>query len=93
MGLKNIVFTILFIIAMGYFIRNCINLIKYLKVAKKKDVRSDQIGKRLKRVITIAFGHSKLFRDPKAGLLHFFIFWGFVLFLFAVLEAVIQGFY
>jgi Fe-S oxidoreductase/nitrate reductase gamma subunit len=93
MGLKNIVFTILFAAAIGFFIRNCLRLIKYLKVAKKKDDRFDKIGQRIKRVIIVAFGHSKLFRDPKAGILHFFIFWGFVLFLFAVVEAFIQGFY
>jgi len=32
-------------------------------------------------------------RDPKAGILHLFIFWGFVLFIFAVLETITQGFY
>jgi Fe-S oxidoreductase/nitrate reductase gamma subunit len=93
MELKNIVFIILFAAAMGFFISNCIRLIKYLKIGKKKDDRFNEIGERLKRVVIVAFGHSKLFRDPKAGILHFFIFWGFVLFLFAVLEAFIQGFY
>ena len=39
------------------------------------------------------FAQTKLMRDPKAGLLHLTIFWGFVLFLFAVAEAFIQGFY
>jgi Fe-S oxidoreductase/nitrate reductase gamma subunit len=93
MGLKNIAFIILFIPAIGFFIQNCIRLIKYLKVAKKKDGRFNEIGKRIRRVIVIAFGHSKLLRDPKAGILHFFIFWGFVLFLFAIVETFIQGFY
>ena len=32
-------------------------------------------------------------REPFAGLVHFFIFWGFVFFLIAVVEAIIQGFY
>ena len=36
---------------------------------------------------------TKLLRDPKAGILHLFIFWGFILFIFAVLESIIQGFY
>ena len=93
MGLKNIIFVVLFAGAMAFFIRNCLRLIKYLKVAKKKDDRFDNAGQRIKRVIIVAFGHSKLFRDPKAGILHLFIFWGFILFLFAVLEAFIQGFY
>ena len=78
---------------MSFFVWSCRNLIKYLLVAKKKDNRFDNISKRIKNVLVIAFGQTKLFRDFKAGILHFFIFWGFVLFLFAVLEAIIQGFY
>jgi Fe-S oxidoreductase/nitrate reductase gamma subunit len=93
MGFKNIVFIFLFVAAIRFFILNCCRLIKYLKVAKKKDNRFGNIGERIKRVVIVAFGHSKLFRDPKAGILHFFIFWGFILFLFAVIEAFIQGFY
>jgi len=62
-------------------------------VAKKKDDRFDKIGERIKRVLTVAFGQSKLLRDPIAGSIHFVIFWGFMLFLFAVLESILQGFY
>jgi Fe-S oxidoreductase/nitrate reductase gamma subunit len=62
-------------------------------VAKKKDDRFDKIGERFKRVWVIAFAQIKLLRDPKAGILHLIIFWGFVLFLFAVIEAIVQGFY
>ena len=47
----------------------------------------------LKNVLKIAFGQSKLLREPIAGIEHFLIFWGFMLFLFAVIEAIIQGFY
>jgi len=64
-----------------------------MKVAKKKDDRFDEPVRRIKNVIKIAFGQSKLLRDPGAGIVHFLIFWGFVLFLFAVIEAIIQGFY
>jgi hypothetical protein len=62
-------------------------------VAKKKDDRFDKIGERITRVLTVAFGQSKLLRDPIAGSIHFVIFWGFMLFLFAVLESILQGFY
>ncbi len=93
MDLKNIIFIIVFIFAIGLFIWSCRNLIKDMFVAKKKDDRFDHVGQRIKRVLKIAFGQSKLLRDPKAGGLHFVIFWGFILFLFAVVEAFIQGFY
>ena len=93
MELKNIVFILIFIATFAFFGFSVNNLIKYLKVAKKKDDRFDNILSRLKRVWTIAFAQTKLLREPVAGLLHLLIFWGFVLFIFAVLETIIQGFY
>ncbi len=93
MELKNIIFIIFFLFSMGLFAWSSRNLIKRMLVAKKKDDRFDHVGERIKRVLKIAFGQSKLLRDPVAGTLHFLIFWGFVLFLFAVVEALIQGFY
>ncbi|MBK7629901.1 MAG: 4Fe-4S dicluster domain-containing protein [Ignavibacteriales bacterium] len=93
MQLKNIIFIIVFLATFGFFAYSVNNLIKYLKVAKKKDDRFDNVPARLKRVWNIAFAQTKLLRDPVAGTLHFLIFWGFVLFIFAVLETIIQGFY
>ena len=93
MDLKNIVFTLVFVFAISLFLWSSRKLIKDMLVAKKKDDRFDHVGQRIKRVLKIAFGQTKLLRDPKAGSLHFIIFWGFILFLFAVVEALIQGFY
>ncbi|MDY0083313.1 MAG: (Fe-S)-binding protein [Ignavibacteriaceae bacterium] len=91
--LKNIIFILVFIFTFAFFGYSVNNLIKYLKVGKKKDDRSDDIPTRLKRVWNIAFAQTKLLREPLAGLLHLLIFWGFILFIFAVLESIIQGFY
>lgn len=93
MELKNIVFILVFIASMALFAWSCFKLYKYMMVAKKKDDRFDNIGERLKRVWTVAFAQTKLMRDPKAGILHLIIFWGFILFIFAVIEAIFQGFY
>ncbi|MFZ2323933.1 MAG: (Fe-S)-binding protein [Ignavibacteriaceae bacterium] len=93
MELKNIIFLLVFIAVFEFFTYSVTNLIKYLKVAKKKDYRSDNIPTRIGRVLKIAFGQTKLLREPVAGTLHFLIFWGFVLFIFAVVETIIQGFY
>src|SRR3972149_834666 len=93
MTTKNIIFIFVFLATFALFFYSCRNLIRYMLVAKKKDDRFDNIGKRLLKVLKIAFGQSKLLRDPLAGSIHFIIFWGFMLFLFAVIEAIIQGFY
>ena len=93
MNTKNIIFIIVFVVSFALLFWSLRNLIAYLKVAKKKDDRFNNYGSRLKNVLKIAFGQSKLLREPIAGIEHFLIFWGFMLFLIAVLEAIIQGFY
>ncbi len=93
MELKNIIFILFFVLSLTVFAWSCRKLIRYMFVARKKDNRFSNPGERLKRVGKIVFGQSKILRDPKAGIPHFFIFWGFVLFLFAVVEGIIQGFY
>lgn len=92
MELKNIIFIVVFLSAISFLAYNVRRLINYLKIGQKED-RFDRPSERIKNVLKIAFGQSKLLRDPVAGTVHFLIFWGFMLFLVAVLEAIIQGFY
>jgi Fe-S oxidoreductase len=93
MTLKNIIFVFIFIAAIALFAWSLKKLYAYMLTAKKKDDRTGKVGERISYVLTVAFGQSKLLREPAAGIIHFFIFWGFVLFLFAVIESMIQGFY
>ncbi len=93
MTVKNFIFIAVFLFSFSFLFWSCRNLFIYMKLAKKKDDRFNNYGRRILNVLKIAFGQTKLLRDPAAGLVHFFIFWGFVLFLIAVVEAIIQGFY
>lgn len=92
MTIKNIIFIALFIASFGFFVYNLRRILTYILLGQKEN-RFDNPAKRIANVLKIAFGQSKLLRDPIAGLIHFLIFWGFVLFLFAVIESIIQGFY
>ncbi|MGK9367729.1 heterodisulfide reductase-related iron-sulfur binding cluster [Melioribacter sp. Ez-97] len=92
MTTKTIVFTIIFLTAMGFFLFNLRRILSYLRVGQPEN-RFDNIPERIKNVIKIAFGQSKLLREPVAGAIHFLIFWGFMLFLLAVVESIIQGFF
>lgn len=71
---------------------NLRRILSFIMIGQKEN-RFDNPAKRVLNVLKIAFGQSKLLRDPVAGFIHFLIFWGFVLFLFAVIESIIQGFY
>lgn len=92
MTIKNVIFIVVFLSAFGFLSWSLRNLFLYMKVAKKKDNRFDDVGRRIGNVLKIAFGQSKLLREPVAGTVHFLIFWGFILFLFAVIEAIIRDF-
>jgi Fe-S oxidoreductase len=50
------------------------------------------VGERLKRMVTIAFGQSKIFRDPIAGPMHALIFWGFMVLALRTLSLFMEGF-
>jgi Fe-S oxidoreductase/nitrate reductase gamma subunit len=89
--MEQVVFALVFFGALGYFAWNVRRLVRILQLGKKED-RSGQPGKRLQRMAAIAFGQSKLLREPFAGILHFCIFWGFVILLTAVGESIVQGF-
>src|SRR3990172_575266 len=90
MTAKNVVFLVVFVLAMGLFAWSVYRLIRYLRLGKPEN-RFDRPGSRLMKVLTVAFGQSKLLREPLSGLMHFFIFWGFVVLLSAVLESIGEG--
>ena len=90
MPLQSLLFAIVLAGALGFFGWNAKRLIGYLQLGKKEN-RFDRVGERIRNVAKIAFGQTKLLRDPVAGVLHFLIFWGFVILLMAVLESIGEG--
>lgn len=92
MEIKNFIFIPICIAAFVFLFINLKKKLDYLKLGVKEN-RFDKVPERIKNVLKVAFGQSKLLREPVAGLVHFLIFWGFMLFLFAVIESIFQGFY
>lgn len=90
MPLQSLLFAVLLASALGFFGWNAKRLIGYLQLGKKEN-RFDRVGERIRIVAKIAFGQTKLLREPIAGVLHFLIFWGFVVLLAAVLESIGEG--
>ena len=90
MTLNATLFAVVLVAALAFFARSAVRLIGYLRLGKKEN-RFAEPGRRLGRVITVAFGQSKLLREPFAGVLHFLIFWGFVVLLSSVLESIGEG--
>ncbi len=90
--IRAVIFGLVLLAAFSCFVASCLQLFKSVSIGKAER-RCDRIGARIRNVLVVAFGQSKLLREPLAGLMHFFIFWGFVILLTAILEAIIEGFY
>lgn len=64
--------------------------ISYMKLGKASEF--DREWKlRIKRVITIVFGQSKLLKDKKSGMIHVMMFYGFILVQFGAIDMFVKG--
>src|SRR5579872_1908080 len=90
MTLKTGLFLIVLALAFGGIIYNSRRLLDFLRIGKWTD-RFTNPYERFRRTLVIAIGQSKIMRDPIAGPVHAFIFWGFMVLLFAVIESIGEG--
>lgn len=54
--------------------------------------RFDKITTRIKSVFIFVLGHRRLFDSPWSGIIHFMIFWGFIVFSFGYIFMIGEGF-
>lgn len=66
-------------------------IFRIIKMGKPKN-RFGDFGRRLVFFTRQVFGHEKLLRQPIPGIIHFLIFWGFVLLTFGTFEWFFHGF-
>ena len=93
MAVQTIVYSVVFITAMFFFFRSINARIGVLKAAQSTDTRGD-VGKRLLGVLVNVFGQARLLRgDLSAGMMHFVIFWGFMVLMLNTLHFLIAGFF
>lgn len=90
MTLKTAIFLLVLALAFAGVGYNIKRILDFLRVGKWTN-RFDNLTERLKRTFVIAIGQSKIMRDPVAGPVHAFIFWGFLVLLFAVIESIGEG--
>jgi Fe-S oxidoreductase len=71
--------SILLLLGLGLFTYTAFNRVGLLLSAQGKEKRLDRIPERIKTMIEYAFGQVRLLlRERKWGLMHAFIFWGFL---------------
>ena len=70
--------TVLLVAALAFFSNTAYRWYRIIR-SGKPDNRFTDYGKRLKNLLTIAFGQTKMIQgDFKAGIMHAIIFWGFL---------------
>jgi Fe-S oxidoreductase len=89
--MKAIACTFLLVTGFTIFFYKCYKVIAFLRQTRPEN-RFSNILQRLKKVLVIAFGQKKLLQLPVAGLIHFFIFWGFLFFLLSIFESIMQAY-
>jgi heterodisulfide reductase subunit C len=88
--LPNLIFFFLLTAGIGLFARNFKRISRNIKLGKEVD-RSDRPKLRLKTMLRVAFGQSKMVSRPVAGVLHLLVYVGFVLINIELLEIILDG--
>jgi Fe-S oxidoreductase len=84
--LEKLAMTAVIAAAMGVFSLRAYQLFGFLTLGQP-DRRWDDFGARLMRELRVVLGQQKLLQWPFPGLMHAFIFWGFVILFTTIVEA------
>jgi heterodisulfide reductase subunit C len=87
---RQILFGIALLVTIGIFSFTINRIVKFFKFTRPAFPVKD-FGKRIKVMLTVAFGQTKIFRRPVIGLFHALVFWGFCVIIFGSIEMVIDG--
>lgn len=88
--IAQIIFVLLFIVAVAFFSIQVKRIIKNIKLGKDVN-RSDYPKKRWLTMAKVALGQSKMVARPVAGVMHILVYLGFVIINIEVLEIIIDG--
>ena len=88
-----LLYIITVVASIGIFARLIYNRFAVLRLAQPQN-RFDQPWKRIKNVLTVAFGQKKILKHRyiAPGIMHAFIFWGFLAVAINTIHVVVQGF-
>ena len=88
--LPNLFFALALIVGIGFFVMNIRKISRNIKLGKDVN-RTDNKYERLKNMMMIALGQSKMVKRPVSGFLHIIVYVGFIIINIEVLEIIIDG--
>lgn len=86
----QLIFVLAFAFGISFFVRNIRRLIRNIKLGKPLD-QFDQPRKRWANMARVALGQSKMVVRPVAGLMHIFVYVGFVIINIEIIEIIVDG--
>tara|TARA_B100001094_G_C18189886_1_gene806390 strand:- start:1030 stop:3006 length:1977 start_codon:yes stop_codon:yes gene_type:complete len=90
--LSQLFFACLVFATFGYFAFNLRRIwLGIAAVEGKEENRTDNLAKRISEVVFFGVLQGKMFKDKSAGIMHAFIFWGFVTVSIGTLETIVHG--
>ncbi|MBS3679212.1 (Fe-S)-binding protein [Ornithinibacillus massiliensis] len=88
--INTLLFSAITLYAFYLFGRVIATRVAYIRLGKKSEFDGD-MKERIRRIITIVFGQSKLLKDKKSGAIHVMMFYGFILVQFGAIDFIVKG--
>lgn len=88
--LDNIIFLILLVAGFGLFAKSLLKIYRNIRLGREIN-RSDRKPERWETMTRVAMGQSRMVKRPVAGILHLFVYVGFVIINIELVEIVVDG--
>lgn len=88
--LDNVFFLILLIAGFGLFGKSLYKIYRNIRLGREIN-RSDRKAERWETMVRVAMGQSRMVKRPIAGILHLFVYVGFVIINIELIEIIIDG--
>lgn len=88
--IDNIIFLILLVAGFGLFAKSLQKIYRNIKLGKEIN-RSDRKAERWETMARVAMGQSKMVKRPVAGILHLFVYVGFIIINIELIEIIVDG--
>lgn len=88
--ISTIIFLVLLVAGFGLFAKSLQKIYRNIRLGREID-RTDRKGERWKTMARVAMGQSKMVKRPIAGVLHLFVYVGFIIINIELIEIIIDG--
>jgi heterodisulfide reductase subunit C len=88
--IDNIIFLILLIAGFGLFAKSLQKIYRNIRLGREIN-RNDKKGERWETMARVAMGQSKMSKRPIAGMLHLFVYVGFIIINIELIEIIVDG--